>query len=178
MKAYKGRRHSFILNHVTRCMWIHNITEVIPQSLQLPAQVRSVSLGWCHISGGSAKLCVYRSVCWRCQYLSAYVAAAIMWLRLDSHKVWETQPCHAKWQWLCGFMTLSQFTTSKNCVMAKAVTVLSPHRSGLNPWPIYGGLVADKFGLVQLLSPDNVVSSLILTHINMLYNFATDSVLK
>jgi len=62
--------------------------------------------------------------------------------------------------------------------MAEAVTGLSPHRSGLSPWPIYGGCVVDKFGLGQFLSPDNVILSMIHTHIDMPYNFTTDSVLK
>jgi len=39
---------SFILNLATRCTWVHNIAEIIPQSLQLPALVMLVSLGWCH----------------------------------------------------------------------------------------------------------------------------------
>jgi len=56
------------------------IAGLIPQCLQLQAQVTLASLGWCHKSAGCAKSCARRSVfiCSqrggrRCQYTSAYV---------------------------------------------------------------------------------------------------------
>jgi len=59
---------------------------LIPQRLQLQAQVTLASLDWYHKLGECAKSCARRSVCfcrsgwWRCQYWSAYVAAAVTWL--------------------------------------------------------------------------------------------------
>jgi hypothetical protein len=55
------------------------IPGLIPQRLQLQAQVTLASLGWCHRWGECAKSHAHRSVCF-CR-ASAYVAAAVMWLR-------------------------------------------------------------------------------------------------
>ena len=55
-------------------------------------------------------VCAYISVFlhserWRCQYWSAYVAAAATWLRKEGREVCETRAegCHAKWRGLCGY---------------------------------------------------------------------------
>ena len=40
---------------------------------------------------------------WRCHYWSAYVAAAVTWLRYEGCKMWETRAegCRVKWRGLC-----------------------------------------------------------------------------
>ena len=69
------------------CTWAEArsvLAGVVPQSLQLQAQVTLVNRDWCHRSGQWAKSSSCRSVCfcsqwWRCQYSSSYVAAAFVW---------------------------------------------------------------------------------------------------
>ena len=66
-----------------------------------------VSLGWCHKTGESTKAFARRSVL-RCECTSAYVAAAMMWLRWEGHKVCVTsvEGCRAKLQWFVDVMFL------------------------------------------------------------------------
>jgi hypothetical protein len=86
---------------------------LILQNLVLQVQVKLASLGWCHKSRYCASfLCAYINVFlqserWRCQYWSAYVAGAIMWLRYGSRKVCETraESCQVIWLGLCGCNT-------------------------------------------------------------------------
>jgi len=77
------------------------IAGLIPESLQFHPQ----SLGWCHMSAVWDKMHVFRQPeQWKCQYRSAYVAAAVTWLGWDDRKVREirAERCHAKWRRLCG----------------------------------------------------------------------------
>jgi hypothetical protein len=55
-------------------------------------------------------VCAYISVFlqserWRCRYSSAFVDAAVTWLRLEDHKICEirAEGCHAKWWGLCEY---------------------------------------------------------------------------
>ena len=84
------------------------IAVVIPQRLQLQVQVTLSSLCWRHKSEECAKSCARRSVCflrserWRCQYWSAYVAAAVMWLKWAGRTVCEARAegLRVKWRGL------------------------------------------------------------------------------
>jgi len=87
------------------------IAELIPQNLQILAQVALANLGRCHTLGENAKWCARRSV-YSCSYicgdagiLPLYVQAAIIWWRLEDRKVCETraESCNARWRGLCGF---------------------------------------------------------------------------
>ena len=54
---------------------------LIPQSLQLQMQVMLTNLGWCYKTWECAWIVVFlQSGRWRCQYWSAYIAAAVTWL--------------------------------------------------------------------------------------------------
>jgi hypothetical protein len=53
------------------------IAGLIPLSLQLQAQVRVGSLGWCHKSGECAKSCARRSVCF-CSQSSAGISTGLL----------------------------------------------------------------------------------------------------
>ena len=57
------------------------------------------NVDWCHMLGVCVKSCERR-----CQYYSAYIAAAIMWLGKGGPWVCETRSegCPAKWRGLCG----------------------------------------------------------------------------
>jgi len=83
---------------------------LIPQDLRLQEQVKLASLGWCHKLWKWANFCARRFMCFCSQsgggasIGSAYVAAAIMWLRTEGRKVRETcaECCQVIWLGLCG----------------------------------------------------------------------------
>jgi len=102
----KSRRLQLI--HEARCLLTisySGIAGLIPQSLHLQAQVTLASLGWLHKSWECTKKIARRSVLLcsqsggRCQYSSAYVTAAITWLREEDRKICETRTegCREKW---------------------------------------------------------------------------------
>jgi len=83
-----------------------NITGLIPQSLQLQAQVTLASLGSCYKSGRVHEVvCAYIGVFleserWWCQNSSAYVVTAIMLLGQEYNPACENRAggYHAKWR--------------------------------------------------------------------------------
>jgi hypothetical protein len=70
---------------ISRGLYV-GIAELIPQSLQLQAQIMTVSLSCCHKLGQCAVTGTYISVFlqleqWWCQHSSVYVVKTITWLR-------------------------------------------------------------------------------------------------
>ena len=82
---------------------------IFPQNLQPQApcnvsEPRLISQGGWGCEVVCAQISVFlQSERWGCQHRSAYVAAAVTWLRWD-RKVCKTHPevCDAKWRGLCG----------------------------------------------------------------------------
>jgi hypothetical protein len=82
---------------------------LIPQSLQLRAQVTLARQGWCHVWGECAKSGAQRSVC----FFSKSGGGASICVDYSSNHVTEvgrlsglwtdSESCHGKWRGLCGY---------------------------------------------------------------------------
>jgi hypothetical protein len=88
-----------------------SIAGLIPQSCQLQAQVKLVSLGWRQNKWACANSYALRSACFCSQIgggaiirLSAYIATAVMWQKYEGRNVCKTRAegCNAKLRGLCG----------------------------------------------------------------------------
>ena len=90
---------------------------LIPQSLQLQAQVTLPSLTWRHKSGQCAKPCARRSVCAvRVVEVSVLVCLSSSWshvTQVGCLKVWGTgaEGCRVKWRGLCVYNPAIHWST-------------------------------------------------------------------
>ena len=109
---------------------------LIPQSVQLQAHVTLQILGWGHKQGKCVKSCARRSVFllserWKCQNSSAYVAAAVMWMKLEGCRVSGIRlECrHERWRGLCGCnLAITIKLQARRWLWASAFLALEHHR--------------------------------------------------